>query len=85
MACFSEEDFVEEYLYDCPDAYDEKLDYYVEKAMSSASSAFGELAENAREDADILLKQLDKMRELAKEIMKRFDELPLDDIRIDNT
>ena len=44
-----------------------------------------QLAENAREDADILLKQLDKMRELAKEIMKRFDELPLDDIRIDNT
>lgn len=85
LASFSEEDFVEEYLYDCPDAYDEKLDYYVEKAMSSASSAFGELAENAREDADILLKQLDKMRELAKEIMKRFDELPLDDIRIDNT
>ena len=66
-------------------AYDEKLDYYVDKAMSAASNAFAELAEEAKDEADMLLRQIEELETLAKKVMKLFKSLPLNDIRIDNT
>ena len=66
-------------------AYDEKLDYYVDKAMSAASNAFAELAEDAKDEADMLLKRIEELETLAKKVLKLFKSLPLNDIRIDNT
>ena len=67
------------------EAYDEKLDYYVDKAMSAASNAFAELAEEAKDEADMLLRQIEELETLAKKVLKLFKSLPLNDIRIDNT
>jgi hypothetical protein len=85
LARFDDRDYVDEYLQECPDAYDENLDHYIEKAMSSASNVFAELAEDCKEDADDLLEQLEDIGKVAKEVMKRFDKLPLKEIVIDNT
>ena len=62
-----------------------KLDYYVDKAMSAASNAFAELAEEAKDEADMLLRQIEELETLAKKVLKLFKSLPLNDIRIDNT
>jgi cell division septum initiation protein DivIVA len=86
LAKFDEQDFVDEYLSECyAEAYDEKLDYYVDKAMSAASNAFAELAEDAKDEADMLLKRIEELETLAKKVLKLFKSLPLNDIRIDNT
>lgn len=86
LAKFEEQDFVDEYLSECyAEAYDEKLDYYVDKAMSAASNAFSELAEDAKDEADMLLRQIEELGTLAKKVLKLFKSLPLNDIRIDNT
>ena len=86
LAKFEEQDFVDEYLSECyAEAYDEKLDYYVDKAMSAASNAFAELAEDAKDEADMLLRQIEELETLAKKVLKLFKSLPLNDIRIDNT
>ena len=67
LAKFDEQDFVDEYLSECyAEAYDEKLDYYVDKAMSAASNAFAELAEEAKDEADMLLRQIEELETLAK-------------------
>ena len=85
LAKFEEQDFVDEYLSECyAEAYDEKLDY-VDKAMSAASNAFAELAEDAKDEADMLLRQIEELETLAKKVLKLFKSLPLNDIRIDNT
>ena len=77
---------MDEYLSECyAEAYDEKLDYYVDKAMSAASNAFSELAEDAKDEADMLLRQIEELGTLAKKVLKLFKSLPLNDIRIDNT
>ena len=77
---------MDEYLSECyAEAYDEKLDYYVDKAMSAASNAFAELAEDAKDEADMLLKRIEELETLAKKVLKLFKSLPLNDIRIDNT
>ncbi|MFQ9514306.1 MAG: hypothetical protein ACLRZ9_00615 [Eubacterium sp.] len=61
LAKFDEQDFVDEYLSECyAEAYDEKLDYYIDKAMSAASNAFAELAEEAKDEADMLLRQIEE-------------------------
>ena len=64
LAKFDEQDFVDEYLSECyAEAYDEKLDYYVDKAIASAASnAFAELAEEAKDEADMLLRQIEELR-----------------------
>ncbi len=86
LAKFDEQDFVEEYLSECyAEAYDEKLDYYVDKAMSAASNAFAELAEEAKDEANMLLGQIEELETIAKRVLKLFKSLPLNDIRIDNT
>lgn len=86
LAKFDEQDFVDEYLSECyAEAYDEKLDYYVDKAMSAASNAFAELAEEAKDEVDMLLRQIEALETLAKKVLKLFKSLPLNDIRIDNT
>ena len=86
LAKFDEQDFEDEYLSECyAEAYDEKLDYYVDKAMSAASNAFAELAEEAKDEADMLLRQIEELETLAKKVLKLFKSLPLNDIRIDNT
>ena len=58
---------------------------YVDKAMSAASNAFAELAEEAKDEADMLLRQIEELETLAKKVLKLFKSLPLNDIRIDNT
>lgn len=86
LAQFSEEDYIDDYLYECyAEAYDENLDYYVDKAMSAANNVFAELAEEARGDADLLLGQIEKLEDLGKKVLKLFKKLPLNDIKIDNT
>lgn len=86
LAQFSEQDFVDEYLCEYyAEAYDENLDYYVDKAMSAASNAFAQLAEDAKEEADMLLEQIEELETLAKKVLKLFKALPLNDIKIDNT
>ena len=86
LAKFDEQDFVDEYLGECyAEAYDEKLDYYVDKAMSAASNTFAELAEEAKDEADMLLGLIEELETIAKRVLKLFKSLPLNDIRIDNT
>lgn len=86
LAKYNEQDYVDEYLNEYyAEAYDENLDYYVEKAMDEASEIFAELAEDAKEEVDLLLEQIDRMETLAKEVLKYFKALPLNEIRIDNT
>lgn len=83
---FDEQDFVDEYLSECyAEAYAEKLDYYVDKAMSAAAAVFVDLAEDANDEADMLLGQIWKLETLAKKVLKLFKSLPLNEIRIDNT
>lgn len=53
--------------------------------MSAASNAFAELAEEAKDEADMLLRQIEELETLAKKVLKLFKSLPLNDIRIDNT
>lgn len=53
--------------------------------MSAASNAFAELAEDAKDEADMLLRQIEELETLAKKVLKLFKSLPLNDIRIDNT
>jgi hypothetical protein len=77
---------VDEYLSECyAEAYDEKLDYYVDKAMSAASNTFAELAEDAKDEADMLLRQIEELETIVKKVLKLFKSLPLNEIRIDNT
>ncbi len=86
LAKFDEQEFVDEYLSECyAEAYDEKLDYYVDKAMSAASNAFAELAKEAKDEADMLLRQIEELETLAKKVLLLFKALPLKNIRIDNT
>ena len=86
LAKFEEQDFVDEYLSECyAEAYDEKLDYYVDKAMSAASNTFAELAEDAKDEADMLLRQIEELETIVKKVLKLFKSLPLNEIRIDNT
>ena len=86
LAKFDEQDFVDEYLSECyAEAYDENLDYYVDKAMSAAAAAFAEFAENAKDEADVLLRQIGELETLAKKVLRLFKSLPLNEIRIDNT
>lgn len=67
VAQYSEEDLVDEYLYGCyAEAYDENLDYYVDKAISAANDVFAYLAEEAKEEVDLLLIQIEKLENLAK-------------------
>lgn len=67
------------------EAYDEKLDYYVDKAMRAASNTFAELVEEAKDEADMLLGLIEELETIAKRVLKLFKSLLLDDIRIDNT
>lgn len=86
LAKFDNQDYVNEYLdkyYD--EAYDEKLDYYVYEGISVASDVFAELAENAKDEVDMLLRQIEELNTLAKKVLKLFKSLPLNYIRIDNT
>lgn len=83
---FDEQGFVDKYLSECyAETYDEKLDYYVDKAMSAAAAVFVDLAEDANDEADMLLGQIWKLETLAKKVLKLFKSLPLNEIRIDNT
>ena len=71
---FDEQDFVDEHLSECyAEDYDEKLGYYVDKAMSEASNAFTELSEEAEDEADMLLRQNEELDTLAKKVLKQID------------
>ena len=53
--------------------------------MSAAAAVFADLAEDANDEADMLLGQIWKLETLAKKVLKLFKSLPLNEIRIDNT
>ena len=53
--------------------------------MSAAAAAFAGLAENAKDEADMLLRQIGELETLAKKVLRLFKSLPLNEIRIDNT
>ncbi|WP_291654058.1 phospholipase D-like domain-containing protein [Clostridium sp.] len=86
LATFSKQNYINEYLDDnASEAYDENLDYYVEKGMDIADEVFEELAERAKEDADKLLKELVAMKDISKLVVNKFNEIPENLIKIDNT
>lgn len=86
LARYDGQDIIDEYINNhYTDAYDENLEYYVEKAMNIASDTFAELAKGAQEEADYLLEEIKKLGEVSKNVLILFKKLPLEKIKIDNT
>lgn len=86
LAMFSKQNYINKYLDDnASEAYDENLDYYVEKGIDIADELFEKLAERAKDDADKLLKELGVMKDISKLVVNKFNEIPENLIKIDNT
>lgn len=86
LAKYDGQNIIDEYIYEhYADAYDENLEYYVDKAMEIANESFEELANDAREEADNLLEKIRNLGEVAKKVLILFKKLPLEKIKIDNT
>lgn len=86
LALFSKQDYIDNYLNNnSGEAYDENLEYYVEKGMSIADEAFEELAEKVKDDVDDLLQQLCAIKNISRLVVNRFNEIPKNKIKIDNT
>lgn len=83
---FNKQDYIDEYINNnSAEAYDENLECYIEKAMDIANEAFEELAEQVKDDADELLEKLECMKEISKLVFSRFNDIPQNIIKIDNT
>ena len=86
LAMFNKQDYIDEYINNnSAEAYDENLECYIEKAMDIANEAFEELAEQVKDDADELLEKLECMKEISKLVFSRFNDIPQNIIKIDNT
>ena len=86
LAKYDGQDIIDEYINDhYADAYDENLEYYVDKAMDIANEIFAELANDAQEEADYLLEEIKNLGEVSKKVLILFKKLPLEKIKIDNT
>lgn len=86
LAKYDGQDIIDEYINDhYADAYDENLEYYVDKAMDIANETFAELANDAQEEADDLLEEIKNLGEVSKKVLILFKKLPLEKIKIDNT
>lgn len=70
LARFNEQVFVDEYLCEYyAEAYDKNLDYYIDKAMSAADNTFAKLEDDVKEEADMLLEQIEELGTLAKKCL----------------
>ena len=86
LAKYDGQDIIDEYINEhYADAYDENLEYYVDKAMDIANETFAELANDAQEEADDLLEEIKNLGEVSKKVLILFKKLPLEKIKIDNT
>lgn len=86
LALFSEEEIENQYLDDnYAEAYDEDLDRFAQEAVDLAVAEHESLAEECKEDVDSLLELLDEMAGIPENVLRRFNALPLNLIRIDNT
>ncbi len=86
LARFNKQDFIDDYMNEnLMEAYDEYLDDYMDKSMDAANDAFEELAEGLKDDVDELLEELKYMKDISKNVLKRFNEVPKKLIQIDNT
>lgn len=86
FAIFNKQDYIDEYINNnSAEAYDENLEYYIEKAMDIADEAFEELARQAKNDADELLEKLECMKDISKLVFSRFNDVSQNIIKIDNT
>ena len=86
LAIFNKQDYIDEYINNnSAEAYDENLEYYIEEAMDIADEAFEKLAEEVKDDADELLRRLESMKNISRLVLNRFNEIPQNIIKIDNT
>lgn len=86
LARFNKQDCIDEYINEhSMEAYDEYLDDYIDKAMDIADDTFEELAEDLKDDVDELLEELECMKDISKNVITRFNQLPKELIQIDNT
>lgn len=86
LASFSEEEIENQYLNDnYAEAYDENLDRFAQEAVNLAGAEHETLAEECKEDVDSLLELLDEMAGITENVLRRFNGLPLNLVRIDNT
>lgn len=86
LARYDGQDIIDEYINNhYTDAYDENLEYYVEKTMNIANDTFAELANDAKEEADDVLEKIKKLEEVSKKVLILFKKLPLEKIKINNT
>ena len=86
LAHFDEEECVNQYINEnYAEAYDENLDEYMEKGMQLARDSFYELAQSAHEYADDLLECISELKEVSQNVLMRFEKLPFEKIKIDNT
>lgn len=86
LARFNKQDYIDEYINNnSAEAYDENLEYYIEKGMNIADEAFEELAEEVKGDANELLRELESMKNISRLVLNRFNEIPQNMIKIDNT
>lgn len=85
LAIFRKQNYIDEYINNSADAYDEKLDYYIEEAIDIANEAFRELSEKVKCDVDELLEKLECMKEISQLVFNRFNDIPQNIIKIDNT
>lgn len=53
--------------------------------MDMSNETFSRLAEEAKEEADDLLKQIKNLGALSRTVIRLFEKLPLEKIKIDNT
>ena len=86
LASFSEEEIENQYLNDnYAEAYDENLDRFAQEAVNLAGAEHETLAEECKEDVDSLLELLDEVAGITENVLRRFNGLPLNLVRIDNT
>lgn len=67
------------------EAYDEKLNYYAQKAFQEASEEFGELIKESKETVEDVLTKLDEMVSYFYQLTERLNQLLQVNPKIDNT
>lgn len=67
------------------EAYDERLDYYAQKAFQEASDEFGELIKESEETVIDLLTKLDEMVSYFGRLTEMLNQLLQVNSKIDNT
>lgn len=87
VIAYDEESKTYEYLQEYPDAYDEKLDYYMEEAMSKAHDEYEDMKSEIEDDLVFFYGEIKKISKLLSSMYDRIMDFPKAWIRakIDNT